>query len=1268
VNDTVPVSSTGVLLRTSGIAGRVSVEGMGLGEITVTLSGAAEASTMTDEGGQYSFAGLAAGDYTVSIAVDSDAYVFESMSADVTLGDDQSAIQNFEGAHARTASVSGMVFLDEATKNNMYDEGEHPLAHAGLPVALVGPGVNEQQTGVTDATGQFSFTGLRAGPYQLVVLVNATVAAALAANDVAYGGPGEGYSIALGVGEAASQAIPFDITHTTVNFTASLRHGDEMGDALAGATVTLEGADGAMVGSGETGEDGSVTLKVRRDRTEGNMVKASVTADGYDYDEDAKTDVSWNPQMFATAASNSNDIVNLNVDATVSGATITTDYGGGDALGGWAIGVMHGENAVEGAPEMLDDDGMAAFETTVEKGDLPATFTVALVDDQDDKLDGGENYAAQPVEYTHTGLSLMGTMDAGTLEAAFTTQTLEVYVHHERDQVVGFTGNVLGGDMRDGEGTDRKVDVELRYIDGSGRSRSFADADSIGEPRNNGDGGEWVFTNVPADMNVIVQASKRDDDATIMLLDEGGHADELAAYTGTDTNGITGGHFGAMGGYSHTVSLCPLQASSPQDHGECSSFAYVSTYTVSGLVWKRGVVKKGDDFETKGTVFVPGQTVSMSPVEGKNLAGKDASATTLKDPVRSPSNEGRKADGEPLGTANLDERVEFRFSGAAAGVYELSVPDGWRAMVGGMGEEDDKFDNELNPLRGDLELDVTPATATLYGRVDGNDGFPVADVTVTANGVSATTDAHGRYIIEGIPTASHKRSGETRAMPNRIKVDASVSGNNPADSIADYMGDNTVTRHDIDLTAVGQTASVSGTVRANGTNAPIAGVEIMVGGKAPNNAATSGANRGKLVTGADGTYNAVFDAGQVGETKSVSVSKRGWTFVPDVLPAPSHPGAESTLNFTGFVNATITGRVVKPGGGPMPGVHIAAMRDGEAADTARTGVTGTFSLSVPFGSYTIEATLENHTFDPPSSVTGWAVNTAPGQTVNFGSIQAKTAGALNVRASRMRQESDEDPSNGDETQRWAATISVMYDSAAANLPEEFDMSTLTYTIQTNTGTDGAWANATATQVTAGDPAEPVPGSFTIPTPDAASGGDGEFMVRVVAAATEVTPSTPAAPFADTSATAKISAVDPSVSGVIVRRQAAADSEEADAGGNFIQASWTAVTNGNSDFRLVAHVRSAAVGNTVWVVLAGPTTGTGTERELVSAEIGDDYSTALAVAVPSGATTQTAVVTAAELRAAISIAVESVQGTADDTENGPKWKRSEPESLPARTGG
>ena len=135
----------------------------------------------------------------------------------------------------------------------------------------------------------------------------------------------------------------------------------------------------------------------------------------------------------------------------------------------------------------------------------------------------------------------------------------------------------------------------------------------------------------------------------------------------------------------------------------------------------------------------------------------------------------------------------------------------------------------------------------------------------------------------------------------------------------------------------------------------------------------------------------------------VSASKDGWSFQPPEYPVAAHANAESSANFTGYLHATITGRVIAPGGGPQMGVVVTATPAGAAAgtdptDADTTGVTGTFSLSVPFGSYTIAASLANHTFDYP--VTGQVVSVPPGEPVAFGSIQAKTAGALNVRASR----------------------------------------------------------------------------------------------------------------------------------------------------------------------------------------------------------------------------------------------------------------------------
>ena len=134
------------LLRTSGISGRVSVEGMGLDDVEVALTGAAVAIAMTSNGGQYAFAGLTEGTYVVSMMNPNEtAYTFETMSTNVVLGDAESNITNFDGTHTRTASVSGVAYIDEAPADKMYTANEPMLPHAGIPVALQGPGVKSGQ-------------------------------------------------------------------------------------------------------------------------------------------------------------------------------------------------------------------------------------------------------------------------------------------------------------------------------------------------------------------------------------------------------------------------------------------------------------------------------------------------------------------------------------------------------------------------------------------------------------------------------------------------------------------------------------------------------------------------------------------------------------------------------------------------------------------------------------------------------------------------------------------------------------------------------------------------------------------------------------------------------------------------------------------------------------------------------------------------------------------------------------------------------------------
>ena len=1237
LGETEIVSFTGVLLRTSGISGRVSVEGMGIADIAVTLSGAADDTTMTDASGQYAFAGLAAGDYTVTIAVASEAYVFGSMSSDVTVGDDESAIVNFEGSHATTASVSGMLFIDELTKNDMHDAGEAALAQAGVPVALVGPGVNDQRLSATDAEGQFMFSDLRAGPYQLIVPIGAQVAAALAAADLAYGGPATGYGFDLAVGEAKTQAVPFDITHTTVNFTVSLKSGDETGDALPGATVTLysDAAGTTKVGGGETGEDGSVAIKVTRAGTTGNMVHAGVSADGYAV-TDSMTAVSWNPQSNMTVGANANDIVNLNVDVTVSGATITTEYGGGKALAGWAISVMMGDSAAAGAPEALDDDGMAAFTTTVES--VPASFTFAVDTVQKDTLDGGEAFEGPPSEYTHTGLSLAGTVAADMIEVSYTTQTLKVYVHHELDQVMGYTGNVLGGDMRDTAGV---VVVGLRYIDDSGRSRKFTKA-MWDEMENTGSKeGVWTFSHVPASANVIAQADADEDEDGIMLLDP----DEVAAFRNMEDNGVTGGAFGDMGGFSHTVELCPLQATSPQDHDECSSFSFVSTHVVSGLVWKQGVTidpesegfLTGPEEDDGAPTFVPGITVTLSPVEGKNLAGDEESYTTAA----------KKTDRK---TEDLDETHQFDFGAIASGAYGLSVPSGWRARSGEMGSET-KLTDELNPLGsdGDVELDVTPATGLVYGRVTDGEDFAIDSVTVTANGVSTMTDADGRYILEGISPATRKIGSTTHK--NSIFVETAEGG---VPKILEFAA-NSPQPLDINLSGSALSASVSGTVRASGTNAPVAGVEITVDKVAPTNAATKGTNKGKLVTGADGTYTAEFAAKAIGQSATVRASKAGMVFVPGSLDAPAHPGAEiSGLDFVGFVNATIRGRVRGPNGRAMGGVTVTATEAGaaegaEATDSSTTTGTGTFSLNVPFGSYDIVASTgkddDGVSFDIP---TGFGtVNVAPGQTVNVGTIQAKSPNARNVTATRQSAMDADDTEDVDESKTtWAGTTLVTFTAPAGDVPVGYDSAT--YEIQHNITTDeGGWTNAEQPTQLSDDEEVLIPGRYTIESP-----ADTTFMVRVVAAAESANLENLAGL---ASGTATVAAIDPSATGVKAVFDVTADTTVADT----LTVTWNAKTNENSDFRVLVQVAPASLGgSSLWFVVdEGTPADIGNNDRSWTRDFAHRTTVAWDVAVENGATDVT--ITTAELRAATRARVESRQGDSGE------WKASTAVSV---TGG
>ena len=139
---------------TGTISGAVTIEGTAKSGVSVNLSSGAAATT--DASGQYSFAGVKAGTYTVTISGFPTDATFSTTTKGATIatsGHVQTV--NFDGAYVRTAAILGSVAA-----------GGSGLA--GVKVTL--SGTNTAGANVnTDANGQYAFTGLRAGSYTVTI-------------------------------------------------------------------------------------------------------------------------------------------------------------------------------------------------------------------------------------------------------------------------------------------------------------------------------------------------------------------------------------------------------------------------------------------------------------------------------------------------------------------------------------------------------------------------------------------------------------------------------------------------------------------------------------------------------------------------------------------------------------------------------------------------------------------------------------------------------------------------------------------------------------------------------------------------------------------------------------------------------------------------------------------------------------------------------------------------------------------------------------------
>ena len=444
------VSFAGTMLRQGSISGRVHAEGTGIPGATVTLAGAMDDTAETNDQGNYAFTDLGPGTYVVSLTnPDEAAYEFASMTENVTLdnADDKKTV-NFGGTHTRTASISGVLFIDEVMQDKMHTAGEPTITEALAPwlaiqddatkamvagllthakVIVRGPSLDDPEREVQiQADGSFT-TGeaLVAGSYQVELPANnEMVAAALDAAGVRFTGESALRTIAAGETGTANSTVnfPFEITMQTIGVGAVMGSADELSDPLApvaGVTLALfptaqDAAAGTnLLGMGtKTGETGMAGFTFARadDTSPGseetdNIVFVKVVDAGHEdlmvsdrdvievqYPGIARVHGAPTTVRFQNVAVNFQFWIKNDADAR-----------GGDVLvDGWHTQVFMGDS--EDALMMEDEDGelvnltMPSESAEDEDGmqgrvmvshrvtsdQLPATFSAALSPDTDD--------------------------------------------------------------------------------------------------------------------------------------------------------------------------------------------------------------------------------------------------------------------------------------------------------------------------------------------------------------------------------------------------------------------------------------------------------------------------------------------------------------------------------------------------------------------------------------------------------------------------------------------------------------------------------------------------------------------------------------------------------------------------------------------------------------------------------------------------------------------------------------------------------------------
>ena len=597
------VSFDGSVLRGASISGQVHVEGHALEGVAVMLSGDAESETMTDANGEYNFPTLAAGDYMVSMTnPDEDRYSFEVTETDVDgLGSSEARIVDFSGEHVYNASISGMLYLDEAPKNGERDDDEPVFMGAAADTVMLTLADGYGNTWSTDADsmGAYEFMGLKAGTYTL--MHDTASDGALYSAGYAFAGDSLGVEVELTGTSEETMDLPYTIIKQTMNFGAVMANRTvttETGvagvafDVYPNLRAAQDGED--VLGSGTTAASGMAAVTFLRaddygpggPETESDgVVIARVNADDSDYHDDLamleETGYFEAVFDFTERTTDANGAIKLvNTASNFGWSVMSADREvGGEALAGWWTTATGGTFTMDVA---ASSNGSAmATESDIPIASIPKSYTVMLPDSV--MVDG--DWEHQPdttgeawdrsgtLSYTHTGLDLPDAdmAEIGTIYVNWTTQSLYLGFYREVDGVAGFTRNWVGGG--DVPLDHRPMDDHLHDVSWTFRAKVGGrfetlrwdhDGDSETQDTVADDAAEWVevngsdywlvrFPRIPTDTELEVNLEFGEDNSHYT---EGSLAGE--SIDAFDLSGVTGvfNTFGANGGGHSDVWLC----------------------------------------------------------------------------------------------------------------------------------------------------------------------------------------------------------------------------------------------------------------------------------------------------------------------------------------------------------------------------------------------------------------------------------------------------------------------------------------------------------------------------------------------------------------------------------------------------------------------------------------------------------------------------------------------------------------------------------------